>query len=94
MGMGENWHGNHHHRQSSPRLGYGLAQVDLGWWVIRLLACCGLASQVKSTGCARSESVSTTALPHSVAVTWALRMRAGWRLAVRGLQRLYRLCPA
>jgi fatty-acid desaturase len=50
VGQGENWHGNHHCWQTSPRLGYGLAQPDASWWIIKGLARLGLATQLKSTG--------------------------------------------
>jgi stearoyl-CoA desaturase (delta-9 desaturase) len=50
MGQGENWHGNHHRCQSSPRLGYGLLQPDFGWWTVRALAACRLATGIRATG--------------------------------------------
>jgi fatty-acid desaturase len=72
MGQGENWHGNHHHWQNSPRLGYGFSQIDLGWWVIRFLAWCGLANKVKSTGIERSGHLPTTS-PHARLASIPLR---------------------
>lgn len=44
--QGENWHRNHHMRPGSARLGWTMAQVDLGWWVIVGLERLGLATEV------------------------------------------------
>lgn len=44
---GENWHGNHHASPASACFSRRWWQVDLGWWVIRLLRAVGLASQVR-----------------------------------------------
>jgi stearoyl-CoA desaturase (delta-9 desaturase) len=46
MGQGENWHGNHHDRPASPRLGHG-PQVDIGWYTICVLSVLRLASKIK-----------------------------------------------
>jgi fatty-acid desaturase len=45
--QGENWHENHHARPGSARLGWTLAQVDMGWWVIVALERLGLATEVR-----------------------------------------------
>lgn len=45
--QGENWHGNHHAKPSSARLGWKLWQVDFGWYAIVLLEAVGLAYNVK-----------------------------------------------
>ncbi len=47
LGHGENWHANHHGDQADPRLGRGFFQLDLGWWTIRTLKLCGLASKIR-----------------------------------------------
>jgi len=41
--LGENWHRNHHGSPSSPRLGAGWRQPDLGYWTIAALEKIGLA---------------------------------------------------
>jgi len=41
--QGENWHRNHHEEPNNPRLGRGLAQIDLGWWSVCVLRRFGLA---------------------------------------------------
>lgn len=46
LGVGENWHANHHEDQMNPRLGLTWGQVDFGWWTIRLLQAAGLAKVV------------------------------------------------
>lgn len=43
LGIGENWHSNHHAAPGLPRLGRR-GQLDLGWTVIRLMQRLGLAS--------------------------------------------------
>lgn len=45
--QGENWHGNHHAKPSSARLGWTLWQIDFGWYAIMLLEKAGLARNVK-----------------------------------------------
>ncbi len=45
--QGENWHGNHHAKPSSARLGWKLWQVDFGWYVIVTLELLGLAKNVR-----------------------------------------------
>ena len=45
--QGENWHRNHHAMPWSARLGWTVAQIDTGWWVIRALETVGLATDVR-----------------------------------------------
>jgi len=45
--QGENWHGNHHAKPSSARLGWKLWQLDVGWYAIVLFEMVGLAKSVK-----------------------------------------------
>jgi len=45
--QGENWHGNHHAKPSSARLGWTFWQIDFGWYAIRALELMGLATSVK-----------------------------------------------
>ncbi len=44
---GEGWHNNHHHYQSSARQGFRWWQIDLTYYVIRLLALTGLIWDVR-----------------------------------------------
>ena len=44
--QGENWHGNHHAKPWSARIGWSWWQVDLGWTAIRLMEMTGLAWKV------------------------------------------------
>lgn len=46
--FGEGWHNNHHACQFSARFGWRWWEVDGVWWMIRLLAALGLATQVKT----------------------------------------------
>jgi stearoyl-CoA desaturase (delta-9 desaturase) len=40
--LGEGWHNNHHHYQSSVRQGFFWWELDVTYYVLRLLALCGL----------------------------------------------------
>jgi len=44
--QGENWHGNHHAKPWSARIGWSWWQVDLGWSAIRMMEVTGLAWKV------------------------------------------------
>ncbi|ESQ36285.1 hypothetical protein EUTSA_v10008319mg [Eutrema salsugineum] len=45
--MGESWHNNHHAFESSARQGLEWWQIDITWYLIRLLEVVGLATDVK-----------------------------------------------
>jgi stearoyl-CoA desaturase (delta-9 desaturase) len=45
--LGEGWHNNHHHYQSSARQGFRWWEVDVSYYLIRLLACLGLVWDVR-----------------------------------------------
>ncbi|KAK9677209.1 hypothetical protein RND81_11G128200 [Saponaria officinalis] len=45
--FGEGWHNNHHAFEYSARLGFEWWQIDVGWYVIKLLDAIGLAKNVK-----------------------------------------------
>ena len=47
MFQGENWHGNHHAKPWSARLGWTPWQIDFGWYAIVLLELLGLAANVR-----------------------------------------------
>jgi sn-1 stearoyl-lipid 9-desaturase len=47
MFQGENWHGNHHAKPWSARLGWKLWQIDFGWYAIVVLEALGLAVKVR-----------------------------------------------
>jgi len=44
--FGESWHNNHHAFPDSPSFGLDWYRLDPGYWLIRTLAACGLASDV------------------------------------------------
>ena len=50
VSMGEAHHNNHHACPKSARFGEGAGQPDPGWWLIRLLAALGLASDIRLPG--------------------------------------------
>ncbi|MET7995411.1 fatty acid desaturase [Amycolatopsis sp. NPDC005232] len=45
--LGEAWHNNHHAFPDSPSFGLDWYRLDPGFWLIRLLAACGLVSEVE-----------------------------------------------
>jgi len=45
--MGESWHNNHHAFPGSAKLGHTVTEADPGWWVLILLAKCGLVWDLK-----------------------------------------------
>jgi stearoyl-CoA desaturase (delta-9 desaturase) len=47
IALGEGWHNNHHAFPTSARHGLRWWQIDISYWVIRTLACVGLAWKVK-----------------------------------------------
>ncbi|MRH91811.1 acyl-CoA desaturase [Nocardia sp. SYP-A9097] len=51
--LGESWHNNHHAFPESPSFGLDWYRLDPGYWLIRLFAACGLASELKVPSQAR-----------------------------------------
>ncbi|GKD97437.1 palmitoyl-monogalactosyldiacylglycerol delta-7 desaturase, chloroplastic-like protein [Tanacetum coccineum] len=47
LGFGEGWHNNHHAFEYSARHGLEWWQIDICWYLIRLLEAVGLATNVK-----------------------------------------------
>ncbi|MCL7031284.1 hypothetical protein MKW94_023672 [Papaver nudicaule] len=47
VGFGEGWHNNHHAFEFSARLGLEWWQLDVPWYIIKLLEYLGLATHVK-----------------------------------------------
>lgn len=45
--LGEGWHNNHHHFQASARQGFYWWEIDISYYVIRLLALTGLVWDVR-----------------------------------------------
>ncbi len=45
--LGEGWHNNHHHYQSSAKQGFRWWEIDISYYVIRLLAMCRLLWDVR-----------------------------------------------
>jgi stearoyl-CoA desaturase (Delta-9 desaturase) len=48
ISMGENWHNNHHAFPRSARMGLFPGQPDPGWWLIRMFAAFGLATNIRT----------------------------------------------
>jgi stearoyl-CoA desaturase (delta-9 desaturase) len=51
--LGEGWHNNHHHYQSSAQQGFRWWEIDVGYYLIRLLACVRLVYDVRKVPKAR-----------------------------------------
>lgn len=47
LAFGEGWHNNHHAFEHSARHGLEWWQVDMTWYVVKLLQTIGLAHDVK-----------------------------------------------
>ena len=45
--LGEGWHNNHHHYQSTVRQGFYWWEVDVTFYVLTVLSWCGLVSDLK-----------------------------------------------
>ena len=46
--LGEGWHNNHHHYQSSANQGFCWWEIDVSYYLIRLLAGVGLVWDVRT----------------------------------------------
>ncbi|MBY0523127.1 MAG: acyl-CoA desaturase [Gemmataceae bacterium] len=46
--LGEGWHNNHHHYQSSANQGFFWWEIDVSYYIIRGLECCGLVWDVRT----------------------------------------------
>jgi stearoyl-CoA desaturase (delta-9 desaturase) len=69
---GEGWHNNHHYYQSSARQGFRWWQIDLTYYVLRLLALTGLIWDVREpprhiVDAPRPKAVDAEAPPTSAA---------------------------
>ncbi|RZT86833.1 Delta-9 acyl-phospholipid desaturase [Pseudonocardia sediminis] len=58
--LGESWHNNHHAFPESPSFGLDWYRFDPGYWLIRTLAACGLAHDLKVPTAARIASKRIT----------------------------------
>ncbi|KAL5710962.1 hypothetical protein ACHQM5_021465 [Ranunculus cassubicifolius] len=56
--FGEGWHNNHHAFEYSARQGLEWWQIDMTWWVIKLLEYVGVATNVKLPTKAQKEKMS------------------------------------
>lgn len=59
--FGEGWHNNHHAFPRSARHGLERFQLDVSWWVIRLLERCRLASRLRLPTPAQRSRVARSA---------------------------------
>lgn len=46
--LGEGWHNNHHHYQSSANQGFFWWEIDMSYYLIRLLGCVGLVWGIRT----------------------------------------------
>jgi stearoyl-CoA desaturase (delta-9 desaturase) len=64
--LGEGWHNNHHHYQSSARQGFFWWEIDVTYYLIRLLDCVGLVWDVRKPDPARHRALTPACLGASV----------------------------
>jgi stearoyl-CoA desaturase (delta-9 desaturase) len=50
MTMGEGWHNNHHHYQSSANQGFFWWEIDLSYYLLRLMRAAGLVWDLRRPG--------------------------------------------
>jgi len=55
--LGEGWHNNHHHYQSSANQGFRWWEIDVGYYIIRLLGCFGLVWDIRTPPLAKLAAV-------------------------------------
>ncbi|MHB1423929.1 MAG: acyl-CoA desaturase [Gemmataceae bacterium] len=48
--MGEGWHNNHHHFQSSANQGFFWWEIDISYYIIKILSWCGLVWDIRKPG--------------------------------------------
>src|SRR5262249_10317122 len=48
--LGEGWHNNHHHYQSSANQGFFWWEIDVSYYIIRLLGLIGLVWDIRRPG--------------------------------------------
>jgi stearoyl-CoA desaturase (delta-9 desaturase) len=46
--LGEGWHNNHHHHQASARQGFYWWEIDISYYLIRLLGVLGIVWDIKT----------------------------------------------
>jgi len=45
--LGEGWHNNHHHFPGSARQGFYWWEIDISWYLLKLMSWCGLVQAIK-----------------------------------------------
>jgi stearoyl-CoA desaturase (delta-9 desaturase) len=45
--LGEGWHNNHHHYPAAARQGFFWWEIDLTYYVLRVMAACGIIRELK-----------------------------------------------
>lgn len=45
--LGEGWHNNHHHYMSSTRQGFFWWEIDVTYYVLRILSCVGVIRGIR-----------------------------------------------
>jgi stearoyl-CoA desaturase (Delta-9 desaturase) len=48
--LGEGWHNNHHHYQSSANQGFFWWEIDISYYLIRMMSWCGLVWDIRKPG--------------------------------------------
>jgi len=56
--LGEGWHNNHHHYQSAARQGFFWWEIDVSYYLIRLLGLCGLVWDIRKPPSTKVDKVA------------------------------------
>jgi stearoyl-CoA desaturase (delta-9 desaturase) len=67
MTSGEGWHNNHHHYQSSANQGFEWWQIDVTYYLLRVMAACGLVWDLRRPPSSVVDAPSSSASPASIA---------------------------
>jgi stearoyl-CoA desaturase (delta-9 desaturase) len=58
--LGEGWHNNHHHYQSSANQGFFWWEIDVSYYLLRMLGWIGIVWQIRKPAAARIAPVVNT----------------------------------
>ncbi len=72
--MGEGWHNNHHHYQSTANQGWFWWEVDVSWYALRALAALGIVRDLRTPPAAVRDAHRSEPSAPGIAVPDAIRM--------------------
>ncbi len=72
--LGEGWHNNHHHYQSTANQGWFWWEVDVSWYALRALAALGIVRDLRTPPAAVRDAHRSEPSAPGIAVPDAIRM--------------------